>query len=275
MSPVIGPILSAIAAGTSCLVARREPRHWPICGALGTSALHAIATRLEAWLAPNDPSPRAALLLWTLVAVASGWAYLRAWQWNRADALFLVVSSGSCWFAAQSGTVSWALGTWFPFVASSIVGGVSLWSWLSRSLKWQWLPTLVDSPYRGAWAYPEWTFTQRIALILLVSDVCMLLFVAIGSEVAQKWQGRASAAVVTLLQVGWWIGARYAEQRNLILALLKGRDVTSGRWLVEHSGGKLSRGTVYVILNKMEDEGLVESRLAGNGRRIYRSMFEE
>jgi DNA-binding PadR family transcriptional regulator len=70
---------------------------------------------------------------------------------------------------------------------------------------------------------------------------------------------------------------RVSRTELLILELLGDHGPRYGLWLVEHSGGRLKRGTVYVTLGRMEDKGLVESYLEsrepgvpGLPRRFYR-----
>jgi PadR family transcriptional regulator PadR len=61
----------------------------------------------------------------------------------------------------------------------------------------------------------------------------------------------------------------------LILELLRSREMY-GLELVEGSGKRLKRGTVYVTLGRMEEKGYVESRVdeasgqPGLPRRLYR-----
>ena len=60
----------------------------------------------------------------------------------------------------------------------------------------------------------------------------------------------------------------------LILQLLSDRGPAYGLDLVSHSRGRLKRGSVYVTLGRMEDKGLVTSRLEerpgqGPARRLY------
>jgi DNA-binding PadR family transcriptional regulator len=62
-----------------------------------------------------------------------------------------------------------------------------------------------------------------------------------------------------------------------ILELLVAKGPMYGLQLVEHSGGALKRGTVYVTLRRMESKGLVTSEqearqpgAIGLPRRIYR-----
>jgi PadR family transcriptional regulator, regulatory protein PadR len=64
---------------------------------------------------------------------------------------------------------------------------------------------------------------------------------------------------------------------SIALELLRGRD-RYGLELVDASGGALKRGSVYVILARMEEKGFVESwqeeRTPGAGgvpRRLYRA----
>ena len=64
---------------------------------------------------------------------------------------------------------------------------------------------------------------------------------------------------------------------SLILDLLEGRE-RFGLELVEASGGSVKRGSVYVLLARMETKGFVESRqeerlpgAIGLPRRLYRA----
>ena len=52
---------------------------------------------------------------------------------------------------------------------------------------------------------------------------------------------------------------RLSTTERLILDLLRERELF-GLQLVDHSGGALKRGTVYVTLGRMQDKGYVESR---------------
>jgi len=70
---------------------------------------------------------------------------------------------------------------------------------------------------------------------------------------------------------------RLSGKEELILILLLGRPQKYGLQLVRESEGRLRRGTVYVTLGRMEDKGLVESRVEqksegvpGIPRRLYR-----
>jgi PadR family transcriptional regulator PadR len=61
---------------------------------------------------------------------------------------------------------------------------------------------------------------------------------------------------------------------SLALDLLTAHGPTYGLDLVSSSGGKLKRGSVYVTLGRMEQKGLVTSRLEerpgeGPARRLY------
>ena len=60
-----------------------------------------------------------------------------------------------------------------------------------------------------------------------------------------------------------------SRTESLVLELLRNRD-RYGLELVDDSSGTLKRGSVYVILARMEEKGFVESRQetpAGEGRR--------
>ena len=66
-------------------------------------------------------------------------------------------------------------------------------------------------------------------------------------------------------------------KERLILELLLGVGPMYGLQLVEQSQGALKRGTVYVTLGRMEDKGLIVSRvedetpaLGGLPRRLYK-----
>jgi DNA-binding PadR family transcriptional regulator len=68
-----------------------------------------------------------------------------------------------------------------------------------------------------------------------------------------------------------------SRKEAIILDLLVGAGERYGLRLVEESGGRLKRGTVYVTLSRMEDKGFVESRqeerdphASGIPRRLYR-----
>ncbi len=70
---------------------------------------------------------------------------------------------------------------------------------------------------------------------------------------------------------------RLSRKEFLILDLLTSNGECFGLELVRESAGQLKRGTVYVTLQRMEEKGLVESRLeqpseprAGLPRRLFR-----
>jgi hypothetical protein len=68
----------------------------------------------------------------------------------------------------------------------------------------------------------------------------------------------------------------WRERQNLILNLLAHGRELYGLQLIEASGGLLKRGTIYVILQRMEEAGLIESReeyspALGLPRRLYRA----
>ena len=68
-----------------------------------------------------------------------------------------------------------------------------------------------------------------------------------------------------------------SRTESLVLELLRGRE-RYGLELVDASRGSLKRGSVYVILARMEEKGFVESRqeertvgAGGLPRRLYRA----
>lgn len=68
-----------------------------------------------------------------------------------------------------------------------------------------------------------------------------------------------------------------SRTESLVLDLLRGRE-RYGLELVDASRGSLKRGSVYVILARMEEKGFVESRqeertsgTSGLPRRLYRA----
>lgn len=72
-----------------------------------------------------------------------------------------------------------------------------------------------------------------------------------------------------------------SEKELVILQLLVNGDELYGLEMVKTASGHLKRGTVYVTLNRMENTGLVESRLVtapegktGPSRRAYRITAE-
>lgn len=69
---------------------------------------------------------------------------------------------------------------------------------------------------------------------------------------------------------------RLSATERLILELLEAGDEMFGLQLVEASGGRLKRGTVYVTLGRMQDKGYLDSRQEAQGagaiglpRRLY------
>lgn len=66
-----------------------------------------------------------------------------------------------------------------------------------------------------------------------------------------------------------------SKTEQLILELLIASGEAYGLEIVKRSGGKVARGSVYVLLDRMEDKGYVSSREAdapptgGLPRRIY------
>ncbi len=70
---------------------------------------------------------------------------------------------------------------------------------------------------------------------------------------------------------------KFSATEQLIIELLAGHDELFGLQMVELSGGRLKRGTVYVTLGRMQDKGYLESRqeplpegAIGLPRRLYR-----
>ena len=68
-----------------------------------------------------------------------------------------------------------------------------------------------------------------------------------------------------------------SRTESLVMELLRGRE-RYGLELVDASNGALKRGSVYVILARMEEKGFVDSRqedqesgLSGTPRRLYRA----
>jgi DNA-binding PadR family transcriptional regulator len=68
-----------------------------------------------------------------------------------------------------------------------------------------------------------------------------------------------------------------SRTESLVMELLRGRE-HYGLELVDTSGGSLKKGSVYVILARMEEKGFVESRqedrepgVSGLPRRLYRA----
>src|SRR5262245_39790582 len=70
---------------------------------------------------------------------------------------------------------------------------------------------------------------------------------------------------------------KFSTAERLILELLVDREELFGLQMVELSGGRLKRGTVYVTLGRMQEKGYLESRqeplpegAIGLPRRLYR-----
>ena len=68
-----------------------------------------------------------------------------------------------------------------------------------------------------------------------------------------------------------------SRTESLVMELLRGRE-RYGLELVDASAGTLKRGSVYVILARMEEKGFVDSRqeertagASGTPRRLYRA----
>lgn len=68
-----------------------------------------------------------------------------------------------------------------------------------------------------------------------------------------------------------WIGC---DAEALIVTLLVQRGELSGLDLVEMSNGALKRGTIYVTLDWMENNGIVKSRIVPDSRhRLNRRVY--
>ena len=70
---------------------------------------------------------------------------------------------------------------------------------------------------------------------------------------------------------------RLSTAERLIIELLAHQGELFGLQMVEESGGRLKRGTVYVTLGRMQEKGYLESRqealpegAIGPPRRLYR-----
>jgi DNA-binding PadR family transcriptional regulator len=59
------------------------------------------------------------------------------------------------------------------------------------------------------------------------------------------------------------------KSERVILQLLVNQGPCYGLELVDNSRGVLKRGGVYVTLGRMEEKGLVRSKAADAGRRLY------
>ena len=62
---------------------------------------------------------------------------------------------------------------------------------------------------------------------------------------------------------------RLPASERTILELLAAKGRCYGLELVQASRGRLTRGGIYVTLGRMEEKGLVSSRDADGGRRLY------
>ena len=70
--------------------------------------------------------------------------------------------------------------------------------------------------------------------------------------------------------VAWTYGVNEAAQQCILELLARSPRPMYGLELIEQSAGFLKRGTIYVLLGRLEDRGLVVSKLAGaDGRRVY------
>jgi DNA-binding PadR family transcriptional regulator len=74
------------------------------------------------------------------------------------------------------------------------------------------------------------------------------------------------------------IPTRLSASQRLILDLLIHGGEQYGLQMVAQSNGQIARGSIYVLLGRMEDQGLVESRqedrapgASGIPRRLYRA----
>ena len=70
---------------------------------------------------------------------------------------------------------------------------------------------------------------------------------------------------------------KFSTAERLIIELLAHQGELFGLQMVEQSGGRLKRGTVYVTLGRMQEKGYLESRqealpegAIGLPRRLYR-----
>lgn len=80
--------------------------------------------------------------------------------------------------------------------------------------------------------------------------------------------GFAVGALCGLLMHRWWYGIKAAEQCILDI-LSRSPEPMYGLDLVKQSGGVLKRGTVYVLLSRLEDSGHVVSTAWESGRKRY------
>lgn len=266
----LAPFLASIA------VARRQPAHRPIRDALGVSAWYSLCSTL----AGPGAKPWALLCLWGLVALASGLAYLAAFEEN----VGICGAPLSAIIGLVVGDVlhreRWPVATWGPFVASSVVGALSLWRWrASRNRNDRLAKAYLTHGFDGDGGpisvhdlrlRESMSIAQRTALLLLASDVCMLAFVRWPG--VQIWQGRVAAMAIAGVQLGWLLTVAERDAHVAILEVLQGGAELRGRGIIDASKGRLRRGTAYVYLNSLEDDGLIISRRLPSGERSYRAV---
>lgn len=73
-------------------------------------------------------------------------------------------------------------------------------------------------------------------------------------------------------RLGVWVARRRERiDRAITTALASGPMM--GLDIVKASGGVVSRGTVYINLMRLEEDGVVTSEPVGDGRRRYRLWF--
>lgn len=81
------------------------------------------------------------------------------------------------------------------------------------------------------------------------------------------------ALVVGIIAMAGWDAYREPRRRRAVLCVLAGNDELGGMDIVRKSNGKLGRGGIYVILSRMDDNGLIASRVVttdwGMRRRLY------
>lgn len=220
---MIGLVVSLLAFLTAALAARTEPRHGPFALALLYGLICSGAALFDASLSESDQSPIALLILLAIVSLEMGWAYQRAWHWRPLEGLLLastiagLVALGIAWPERY-----WDLATWGPIVASAIAGGVALTRWWrgrEQAVIGYWARRDVQAGYRVGrpramahdLSFAHWSFTQRVALVLLAGDVAGMLF-ARWPDV-YYWQGRAIALLVTGMQ-GWWLWQRRRDAKT-------------------------------------------------------------
>lgn len=67
----------------------------------------------------------------------------------------------------------------------------------------------------------------------------------------------------------WQFGLNEAQADCVLNLLARSPEPMFGLDLIEQSDGLLKRGTVYVLLGRMEDHGLIVSAMSIEGRRRY------